>query len=111
MMYVPAVWVWNSMDNVASALLALACIAGGDFVSYRLWLYYRKRWYSLSQRVLFTSLAAVIVFGDIIHKIADINLVLLVIVIQILYLGLLIYLDDYFETHNRTYAWIRLQKT
>ena len=77
---------------------------------YRLWLYYRKRWCALSQRILLASFAAVIVFGDIIHKIADINLVLLVIIIQILYLGLLIYLDDYFETQNRTYAWIQIQK-
>lgn len=110
MVYVPAVWVWESMGDVESALLSLACVVGGGFLGYRLWLYYRKRWCALSQRILLASFAAVIVFGDIIHKIADINLVLLVIIIQILYLGLLIYLDDYFETQNRTYAWIQIQK-
>ncbi|MBQ7587568.1 MAG: hypothetical protein IJT37_06025 [Lachnospiraceae bacterium] len=109
MVYVPTVWIRESIGNVESALLALACIAGGGFAGYRLWLYYRKRWCCLSQRILLASLAAVILFGDIKHKIADINLVLLVIIIQILYLGLLIYLDDHFETHNRTYAWIRIQ--
>lgn len=108
--YVPAVWVWESKGDVESALLSLACVVGGGFLGYRLWLYYRKRWCALSQRILLASFAAVIVFGDIIHKIADINLVLLVIIIQILYLGLLIYLDDYFETQNRTYAWIQIQK-
>ncbi|MCR4655898.1 MAG: DUF6040 family protein, partial [Lachnospiraceae bacterium] len=95
---------WDELERV---LLSIACIAVGGFLGYRLWLYYRKRWCALSQRILLASFAAVIVFGDIIHKIADINLVLLVIIIQILYLGLLIYLDDYFETQNRTYAWIQ----
>jgi hypothetical protein len=99
----------QSMDDVASALLALICVAGSGFTVYRLWLYYKKRWCALSQRVLLASLTSVIVFGDIIRKISSINLVLLEIIIQILYLGLLMYLDDYFETHNRTYVWIRMQ--
>ena len=111
MVYLPAIWVWESLSDIESALLSLACIVGGSFAGYRLWIYYRKRWCALSQRVLLASHATIIVFGDIIHKIANINLVLLVIIIQILYLGLLIYLDDYFETHNRTYAWIRIQNS
>ena len=107
--YTPAMWVWGSMDGFLSAILTLICLAGAGYGVYRIWLYYRKRWCSLSQRVLFASLATVIIFGDGIHKYIDINLVTLFLIIQVLYLWALVYLDGYFKTHYREDAWKHIQ--
>ena len=107
--YTPAMWVWDSMDGFLSAILTLICLAGAGYGVYRIWLYYRKRWCSLSQRVLFASLATVIIFGDGIHKYIDINLVMLFLIIQVLYIWVLVYLDGYFKTHYREDAWNNIQ--
>ena len=66
--YVPAMWVWNSLDGPVSAILTLAFLAGIGYGIFELWRYYRKRWCSLSQRVLLASLAIVIIFGDCIRR-------------------------------------------
>ena len=107
--YTPAMWVWDSMDGFLSAILTLISLAGAGYGVYRIWLYYRKHWCSLSQRVLFASLAIVIIFGDGIHKYIDINLVTLFMIIQVLFLWVLVYLDGYFKTHYREDAWNNIQ--
>ena len=107
--YTPAMWVWDSMDGFLSAILTLISLAGAGYGVYRIWLYYRKRWCSLSQRVLFASLAIVIIFGDGIHKYIDINLVTLFMIIQVLFLCVLVYLDGYFKAHYREDAWNNIQ--
>ncbi len=107
--YTPAMWIWSSMDGFLSAILTLICLAGAGYGVYRIWLYYRKRWCSLSQRVLFASLAIVIIFGDGIRKYIDINLVTLFMIIQVLFLWVLVYLDGYFKIHYREDAWKHIQ--
>lgn len=107
--FMPAVWVWNGIDNPVSAVLSLAFFAGIGYGILKLWLYYKKRWCSLSQRVLWASLAAVIIFGEEFQKYLNINLVLLFVVVQIMYLGVLIYLDGYFESKNMIDKWSNIQ--
>ncbi|WP_369123504.1 DUF6040 family protein [Butyrivibrio sp.] len=53
-------------------------------------------------KVLLISTDAAIVFGEGIHNLMKINLVVLFIFIQLVYLGLLICFDDYFETRNKS---------
>ena len=70
---------------------------------------YKKRWCTLSLKVLVVSLAVIEVFGPAFRSIVSINLVLLFFLTQIGYLILLRYLDDYYEMHNRTDEWRRKQ--
>ncbi len=97
--------------RILSFVFLFACIAGACYGIYRLWLYYRKRWCNLSQRVLFASFGAIFVFGEFIRKYMSINLVLLLVIIQIAYLGILVYLDGYFENRERSDTWYRFQNT
>lgn len=100
-------WAW--ILRVLTFLLILACIAGVIYGIYRLIMYYKKRWCNLSLKVLLGSIAAVIVFGEGIKSHIDINLVLLIIIIQMVYLGVLVYFDGYFDTRNRTDDWEAIQ--
>ena len=52
------------------------------------------------------SLAVMIVFGS---SIKSINLVLLLVIIQMVYLGVLIYLDGYYEDHHKAADWKKIQ--
>ncbi len=97
--------------RILSFTVILICIAGACYGVYRLWLYYRKRWCNLSKRVLFTSLGTIIVFGEGIRRYININLVLLFVIIQLAYLGILAYLDGYFESRQRLDTWIRIQNS
>ena len=74
-------------------------------------MYYKKRWCNLSLKVLLASIAAVIVFGEDIKTYININLVLLIIIIQLVYLGVLVYFDGYFDAHNRNNDWESIQNT
>ncbi len=95
--------------RILSFILLLACFAGTSYALYELWEYYRKRWCTLSLRVLLASLASIIVFGEIIRKYVSINLVLLFVIMQLIYLGILVYLDGYFESRYRKEEWEKLQ--
>ena len=97
--------------RILSFTVILICLAGACYGLYRLWLYYRKRWCNLSKRVLFTSLGTIIVFGEGIRRYININLVLLFVIIQLAYLGILAYLDGYFESRQRLDTWIRIQNS
>ena len=95
--------------RITSVILVIALIVGA---CYGIWIsvqYYRKRWCNLSLKVLLISTGAVIVFGEGIHSLMKINLVALFIFIQLVYLGLLICFDDYFETRNKSCEWIQIQ--
>lgn len=95
--------------RITSIFFSAAFIAGS---CYGIWItaqYYRKRWCSLSLKVLLMSTGAVIVFGEGIHSITSVNLVGLLLLIQVAYLGVLIYLDGYFETRNRECDWEKIQ--
>ena len=100
-------WAW--VLRVLTIILILAFIAGVCYGIYRLFMYYRKRWCNLSLKVLLASLAAIIVFGEGIRKYVSINLVLLFIIIQVVYLIVLIYFDGYYETRYRTDDWEKIQ--
>ena len=97
--------------RILSFALLIGSTAGICYGLYKLWLYYRKRWCNLSLHVLLVSLAVMIVFGTGIKNIMSINLVLLLIIIQIMYLGALMYLDGYFEDHHKTDNWTRIQNS
>ena len=95
--------------RITSVFFTVALTVG---ICYGIWItiqYYRKRWCSLSLKVLLISTGAVIVFGEGIHNIMSINLVGVLIFIQVTYLGALIYLDGYFETRSRDRDWEKLQ--
>lgn len=96
--------------RILSLLLIFACIAGICYVIYRMVLYYKKRWCNLSLKVLLLSLAVVIVFGELIHEYANINLLLLLLITQAGYLGVLIYLDGYYESRCLSDTWEKIQK-
>ena len=95
--------------RILSFALLITIITGICYGLYQLWLYYRKRWCNLSLRVLFVSLAAIIVFGPVLKKLLSINLILLLGILQVLYLGILVYLDGYFDSKYKTNDWIRIQ--
>ncbi len=102
-------WAW--ILRILSVGFILICIAGACYGVYRLWQYYRKRWCNLSKRVFFASLGAIIVFGENIRSYMNTNLVLLIVIVQLAYLGILIYLDWYFESRQRLDTWIRVQNS
>ncbi|WP_155829508.1 DUF6040 family protein [Butyrivibrio sp. XPD2002] len=96
--------------RIASTIFTAALIAG---ICYGIWItvrYYRDRWCSLSLRVLLVSIGTVILFGESIHKIMNINLVVLLILLQGIYLGVIIYLDIYFENQGKSRYWDKMQK-
>lgn len=95
--------------RVLSLIFVPALVFGTCYGLYRVWLYYKKRWCSLSLRVLLISLAAVILFGEGIHEYVSINLCLLYLLIQIAYLCCLRYLDGCYENRNKTVEWKRIQ--
>ena len=95
--------------RITSLVLAIALIVDAF---YGIWIaiqYYKKRWCSLSLKVLLISTGAVIVFGETIHRIMSTNLIALLLFIQVAYLGVLIYLDGYFETRNKDRKWLQIQ--
>ena len=95
--------------RVTSIFLAIALIVGICYGTLLVAWYYRKRWCSLSLKVLLISIGAVIVFGEGIHSIMSTNLIALLAFIQVAYLGVLIYLDGYFETRNKDRKWLQIQ--
>ena len=101
-------WAW--FLRILTFILIIACIGVVIYGTYRIALYYKKRWCNLSLKVLLISIAVIIVFGEGIRTHININLVLLLLIVQLLYLGVLAYLDGYYETRNRTDEWEKLQR-
>ena len=99
-------WAWTL--RILSIVLIFACTAGICYGIYSLFMYYRIRWCNLSLKVLLASLAAIIIFGEGIRKYVSINLVLLFVIIQLIYLGVLVYFDGYFESRYRTDDWEKI---
>ena len=100
-------WAW--ILRILTVILIIACIVAVIYGIYRLILYYKKRWCNLSLKVLLMSIAVIIVFGEVIKTHIGINLVLLLLIVQILYLVVLAYLDGYYDSRNRTDDWKRIQ--
>ena len=95
--------------RILSFALLITIITGICYGLYQLWLYYRKRWCNLSLRVLLVSLVAIIVFGPVLKKLLSVNLILLLGILQVLYLGVLVYLDGYFDSRYKEKDWLRIQ--
>ena len=95
--------------RVTSLILITSLTAGGCYGIFKACLYYKSRWCSLSLKVLLVSLAVIIVFGDSIRRYVPINLVLLLILVQAAYIGIIIYLDLYFENRGEWVHWDELQ--
>ena len=95
--------------RVTSLILITSLTAGGCYGIFKTCLYYKSRWCSLSLKVLLVSLAVIIVFGDSIRRYVPINLVLLLILVQAAYIGIIIYLDLYFENRGEWVHWDELQ--
>ncbi len=98
------------MLRITTPILIIMITVGACYVICQAVRYYQRRWCNLSLRVSLISLGAIIVFGAGIHSLMNINLVLLLLIIQGVYLMVLFYLDDYFETRNRTNYWIKVQR-
>lgn len=90
-------------------LLAIgnACLV---FFTAKLWQFYRERWCNLSLKVLLATLTTILVFGRTIREHIPINLLLIFLVIQIVYLGVLRYCDDFFANRNLSDKWDKIQK-
>ena len=91
-------------------LLAIgnACLV---FFTVKLWQFYRERWCNLSLKVLIATLTTILVFGRTIREHIPINLLLLFLVSQIVYLGVLRYCDNFFANRNHSNKWDTIQKT
>ncbi|MCR5604654.1 MAG: DUF6040 family protein [Lachnospiraceae bacterium] len=100
-------WAWTL--RVLTFLLILTCAVFISLIIAGLVKYYKKRWCNLSLKVLLASFAGIIVFGEGIRDHVSINLVLLFIIIQAIYLGVLVYLDGYYDTRNLLDKWEEIQ--
>ena len=100
-------WAWTMRILTALLIMALTFALGAGLC----WLFdkYRKRWCNLSLKVLLGILATATVFGDVIRTHIHINLVLIIILTQLLYYGILIYLDGYYEARYRMDEWEKFQ--
>ena len=85
--------------RILTALLILVAIIAIIAIIINLVIYYKKRWCSLSLKVLVCTLAVVIVFG----RFISINTLLLFFILQAVYLALLHYIDGCAE--NRSWEW------
>lgn len=85
-----------------------ACLV---FFTVKLWQFYRERWCNLSLKVLIATLTTILVFGRTIREHIPINLLLLFLVSQIVYLGVLRYCDNFFANRNHSNKWDTIQKT
>lgn len=100
-------WAW--VFRIITPFLITAIIIGFFFGVYKIWLFYRKRWCNLSLKVLLITLTCEIVFGEGIRGYMSINLITLFLIIQVIYMGILIYLDGYFDSHNKSDYWKCIQ--
>jgi hypothetical protein len=92
-------WAWIIRIGL-SALLILSIFLCGVGLS-ALYKKYKKRWCTLSLKVLVGSIAIISVFGEPIRTVIHINLILLFLLVQIGYLAVLWYFDGYFANRYR----------
>ena len=71
--------------------------------------FYRRRWCPLSLKAWVFSYGGVVIFGDKIQSILPINLLLLVLIFQVLYLIILLCMDTYYENRYLTLEWEQIQ--
>ena len=100
-------WAW--LLRILSFLILPVCglcIFYGIYCTCR---YYLERWCRLSLEVLMSSIISIVVFGEEIRKYVGINLVLLLVIIQVIYLIILRHLDKCYDSRNCSDDWERIQ--
>ena len=102
-------WAWIIRIGL-SALLILSIFLCGVGLS-ALYKKYKKRWCTLSLKVLVGSIAIISVFGEPIRTVIHINLILLFLLVQIGYLAVLWYFDGYFANRYREDDWKEIQNS
>lgn len=100
-------WAWIIRIGL-SALLILSLFLCGVGIA-ALYKKYKERWCTLSLKVLVGSIAVISVFGEPIRTVVHINLILLFLLAQIGYLGVLWYFDGYYANRYRQDDWKRIQ--
>jgi hypothetical protein len=96
-------WAW--ILRILTVLVMITAICGVIYSIILLIKIYCRRWCTLSIKVLVISYSALIVFGDIIRLVIPINLLLLIILSQVIYLFVLWYFDGYYEKRGLTNIW------
>lgn len=100
-------WAWTF--RIVTPILILAVISAIILGLIFLIRYYKKRWCNLSLKVVIGTFAILAVFGDFIRQYIPINLVLLFLLIQILYLLVLKFFDWIYEVRYGADSWERFQ--
>ena len=102
-------WAW--IIRILTILLILAFVCGVGALFMLLFKKYRKRWCTLSLKVLAVSIAALTIFAEPIRSIVPINLIYLFFLIQAGYLIVLWYFDGYYANRYRSDEWARIQNS
>ncbi len=100
-------WAWTF--RIITPILILAIVLGIVLGLFFIIRYYKKRWCNLSMKVVIGSLAILTIFGDIIRQYIPINLILLFLIIQILYLLILKFFDWIYEVRYGADNWKKIQ--
>lgn len=100
-------WAW--ILRILSLIGLPVCIFCFFYGVYGICHYYKQRWCKLSMKVLLSSIIIIIVFAEEIRKYIEINLILIFIIIQVVYLFILRYLDKHYDSKNRTDDWKQIQ--
>ncbi len=97
--------------RLITPMLIIAVAIGSGYGIYQIWCYYKKRWCNLSLRVLLVTFAGTIILGEKISRWLNFNLLTLDLLIQLIYLGTLLYFDEYYDSHNKSEIWKKIQAT
>ncbi|WP_368076732.1 DUF6040 family protein [Eubacterium sp. AF15-50] len=96
--------------RIIAVLFALAIMTLLSFIICKL-CYYKQRWCTLSLKVFVISLTIIFVFGDNIRNLIPLNLICVFLIIQVLYLGILKYMDGYYENRQLYDRWEKIQNS
>ena len=96
---------WSWMFRIGSLLLLGIAIFLIGITIYCLVKYYRKRWCNLSLKVVLATISMILVFGDTFSKHVPVNLVLVFLLVQPVYLLVLIFLDCHYESKGLSDKW------
>lgn len=100
-------WAW--VVRILLTLIILGVCFGIIICLLSLWKWYKARWCTLSLKVIVMSLAIITAFGEPIRSKLPINLILLFFLVQVTYLFVLWYFDEYFNNRKRSEEWKAIQ--
>ena len=99
------IWIARVMVVILAIILVLFILR--KFLN--ICIFYKRRWCTLSLKVFVISLTVLLIFGDKIKSLLPSNLLLIFLAIQLLYLGILKYMDGYYENRRRFDEWEHIQ--